>query len=422
MQCVHHIYLSTPLLKNIFVVIKSKYQFIKSIIMKKRILRYLKHIFGTIGTLLVVGIIILVSLNGSFEYGNNSLNINLEKEGPYVFYKNDSTLNVNYIRGNKTDGFYLDKTTHHTNDEIPVSSYFPLDNSSFNFTIKPEFKIPKSSYSDNQPILAISDIESAYKTFRDFLINSKVIDQNLNWTFGKGHLVLVGDFVDRGFSTTQVLWFIYKLEQEATKHGGNVHFIIGNHELYNMQGKFKSASYKYYGVASILEKQHHDLYNQNSFIGKWMASKNTLELINGNLFTHGGIHPDIANYDITIDEVNEINRDNYYKSYFPKPKESVEQLILSNRKGICWYRGYFNDDLSQVDVEKGIDKFNAKAVIVGHTIQRKIKKLYNGKVFGIDVKHPKDYNKNWPNKKSEGMLITNGKYYRVFANGDKKEL
>ncbi|PHR72154.1 MAG: hypothetical protein COA67_04925 [Lutibacter sp.] len=390
--------------------------------MKKRILRYMKHIFGTIGTLLVVGIVVLLFLNGSFEYGNNPLRLNLDKEGPYVFYKNDSTLNINYIRGNKTDGFYLDQEEYSTHDAITASCFFPLDSTNFSFPINTKIETPKTTYADNEKVLAISDIESGYKTFRDFLINSKVIDLDLNWTFGKGHLVLVGDFVDRGFSTTQVLWFIYKLEQDAKIHGGNVHFIIGNHELYNMQGKFKSASYKYYGVASILGKQHHDLYNQNSFIGKWMASKNTLELINGNLFTHGGIHPDIANYDITIDEVNEINRANYYKLYFPKPEESVEQLITSSRKGICWYRGYFRDDLSQEDVEKGIDKFNAKAVVVGHTVQRKVKKLYNGKVFGIDVKHPKDYNKNWPNKKSEALLIDGEKYYRVLANGNKKEI
>ena len=77
----------------------------------------------------------------------------------------------------------------------------------------------------------------------------------LNWTFGNGHLVLVGDFVDRGFSTTQVLWFIYKLEQEAEKQGGYVHYILGNHELKNMQGNYESASLKYFHVAAILEKQ-----------------------------------------------------------------------------------------------------------------------------------------------------------------------
>ncbi|WP_405605941.1 metallophosphoesterase [Polaribacter sp. Asnod1-A03] len=390
--------------------------------MKKRITRYLKNVFGTILVLLVIGIAIIVSLNGSFEYGNNPLNINLEKEGPYVFYENDSTLNVNYIRGNKTDGFYLDKTEHAVNEIIPTTCYFPLEASSFDFNIKSEIEIPETTYSDNQPIIAISDIESSYKTFRDFLIANKVIDLNLKWIFNQGHLVLVGDFVDRDFSTTQVLWFIYKLEQDAKRQGGKVHFIIGNHELYNMQGKYKSASYKYYGVASILGKQHHDLYNENSFLGKWMASKNTMELINGHLFAHGGIHPDIVKYDVSIEKINQINRENYYHSYYPKPEETIEQLILSNKNGICWYRGYFNDDLSQEDVEKGIKKFNAKDIIVGHTLQWSVKKIYDGKVFAIDVKHPKDYNKNWPTKESEGLLIKENIYFRLKSNGKKIEL
>jgi hypothetical protein len=352
------------------------------------------------------------------EYGNNPQAINLEKEGPYVFYETDSTLNVNYIRGNKLDGFYLDQTEYQTNDEILVNCFFPLDASSFNFTLQSDIITPQDTYADEEAILAISDIESGYKTFRDFLIINKVIDQNLDWIFGKGHLVLVGDFVDRGFSTTQVLWFIYKLEQEARKQGGHVHFIIGNHELYNMQGKFKSASYKYNGVASILGKQHHDLYNKNSFIGKWMASKNTLELINGVLFAHGGIHPGFDDYDITINQVNQINRDHYDHAYFPKPEKSVAQLIRSSKNGICWYRGYIKDDLTQEQVEKGINKFNGKAIVVGHTLQWSVKKLYHGKVFAIDVKHPKDYNENWPSKKSEGLLIDEGKYYRVLADGE----
>ena len=390
--------------------------------MKKRIIRYLKHISGTIISLLLVGIVVVIALNGSLEYGNNPQATNLEKEGPYVFYETDSTLNVKYIKGNKTDGFYLDQKKYAINQAIPTSCYFPLDDSTFNFALNSNFEIPNSTYSDNEPILAISDIESGYKTFRDFLITNKVIDENLEWIFAKGHLVLVGDFVDRGFSTTQVLWFIYKLEQEAKKQGGYVHFIIGNHELYNLQGKFKSASYKYNGVASILGKQHHNLYDENSFIGKWMTSKNTLELINGHLFAHGGIHPDFANYNISIDQVNQINRNNYRQAYFPKPEESVKQLILSSKNGICWYRGYFKDDLSQKEVEKGLNKFNAKSIVVGHTLQWSVKKLYNGKVFAIDVKHPKDYNKNWPNKKSEGLLITEGKYHRILANGKKLEL
>ena len=265
-------------------------------------------------------------------------------------------------------------------------------------------------------------IESGFKTFRDFLIANKVINEKLNWTFANGHLVLLGDFVDRDFSTTQVLWFIYKLEQEAKEKGGTVHFILGNHELKNMQGNFESTSPKYYHVASILKKQQTELYGTNSFLGKWMSSKNTIEKINGILFTHGGIHPDLADYKINLDEVNQIIRSNYYKPYCPNPQKNIEQLLISSHKGIAWYRGYFKDDLTQEDVERGLNKFDANSIVVGHTLQSKINTQFNGKVIGIDVKHPKDYSKSIPNQKSEGLLIENNQYYRVLHNGEKKEL
>lgn len=390
--------------------------------MGKKIIRYVIHILGTAMFFLLAGTVTVVSMNGTFDYSDNPKGLDLEKEGPYVFFDSDSTLNVNYIRGNKTDGFFLDRSEHRLEDPVSVSCYFPLDETSFNVSLDPGIETPKSTYDDGEDILAISDIESGYKTFRDYLINNKVIDSNLEWTFGKGHLVLVGDFVDRGKSTTQVLWFIYKLEQEAKKNGGMVHFLIGNHELYNLQGKYESASFKYYGVSAILGKQHHNLYDDHSFIGRWMASKNTIELINGNLFTHGGLHPDLADHDVTIEDLNRINRDNYRNPYFPKPDKTVDQLVLSKREGICWYRGYFEDDLTQEQVEKGIEKFNAKAIVVGHTPQWTVKSLYNRKVFAIDVKHPKDYSQNWPKKRSEGLLIKDGQYLRLLPNQKSFEL
>lgn len=390
--------------------------------MKKRILRYILHIFGTILSLAIIGTVIIVSLNGSFDYNNNDLGIDLEMEGPYVFFDSDSIYTVNYIRGNKHDGFYLDTKAYQLNDSAHLDCYFPLDQTTFDFYLNLNFDSPRSSYNDGEPILAISDIESGFKTFKDYLMTNKIIDNHLNWSFGKGHLVLVGDFVDRGMSTTQVLWFIYKLEQQAKEQGGHVHFIIGNHELYNMQGKYKSASYKYYGVASILGKQHHHLFDDHSFIGKWMASKNTIEWINGNLFTHGGIHPDIVKYDVTLDDMNRISRDNYRKSFFPKSEDSVDQLILSNKKGLSWYRGYFKDEITQDDINRTLEKFNAKAVIVGHTLQWTVKSLFNNKVFAIDVKHPKDYNDNWPKKRSEGLFIKGDQYIRLLKNQKSFEL
>ncbi|MFT5261565.1 MAG: hypothetical protein ACI8YQ_000289 [Polaribacter sp.] len=390
--------------------------------MKKRIFRYLKHTTLTVLILGIAAISFGLYHGTALHYGDNPLMMDWDKEGPYAFYENDSTLQVNYIRGNKTDGFYLDQNSHSTDSLISASCYFPLDSTTFNFSITTDFKPSLSTYNDGQKILAISDIESGYKTFRDFLINNNVIDTDLNWTFGKGHLVLVGDFVDRGFSTTQVLWFIYKLEQEAEKQGGYVHYILGNHELKNMQGKYESASLKYFHVAAILEKQQNDLYGSNSIMGKWMASKNTMELINGHLFVHGGIHPEVADSKLSITEINQIGRQNYYTPFYPKREKNIEQLILSTHTGVSWYRGYFKDDLTEEEIDLGLNKFKAKSVIVGHTVQSKVNRKYNGKVIGIDVQHPKDYHENWPNRKSEGLLIEGDKYYRIFNNGEKVEL
>lgn len=390
--------------------------------MKKRIVRYFKHLFFTFLVLTITAISFGLYHGASLQYGDHPARMNLNKEGPYVFYETDSTLSVNYLNGSKDDGFYTTKETFTVNDTITARCYFPLEETNFHFTISNTIKTPPSVYDDEQPIIAISDIESGFKCFRDFLINHKVIDAKLNWIFKKGHLVLVGDFVDRGFSTTQVLWFIYKLEQDAQKHGGMVHFIIGNHELKNMQAKFGAAAQKYLAVSAILDKQQYQLYNQQSFLGKWLSSKNTIEKINGHLFVHGGIHPEVAALKMSLETMNRISRAHYYKAYFPQPQQTPAQLLTSTRKGLSWYRGYFREDISQTQIDAQLKTFEAKSVVVGHTLQSKVKRFFNGKVVAIDVKHPKDYSKSWPNASSEGLSIDHTAMYRLLNDGTRIKL
>ncbi|QXP78839.1 MULTISPECIES: metallophosphoesterase [Winogradskyella] len=391
--------------------------------MKKRIFRYLKHIIVTLLIVIPLFVIIGFLSGNTLKHSRNDLADNWNDEGPYVFFKNDSLLSINYIKGDRKNGFELETKTSKVDSSVDLKCYYPLDSTSFNFVANTNFEVPASIYSDSLKILAISDIESNYKTFRNFLINSAVIDQELNWTFGKNHLVLVGDFIDRSYFTTQVLWFIYKLEQDAKSKGGNVHYILGNHEIMNMQGDHSYSKSKYNHVASILGKKQFEFYDKNSFIGRWLKSKNTIELINGNLFVHGGISPKLENTELNIDELNQLIRENYYKPYFPKKNgEKTQELLTSSITSPYWYRGYFKNDLSQEEIDIVLNKFNAKAVIVGHTIQSKVNRTYNGKVIGIDVKHPQDYYEYFPTITSEGLLIKNGKYYRVFENGETEEM
>lgn len=385
------------------------------------ILTNLKHFFFTLTLLVLIALSVAIYFGVDIDYGDNMYAYKIGDEGPHIFYEGEHMV-TRHIRGERDKGFYLEEKTFPSNAAFTTTVQFPLDDSKFDVNVNPTITIPAHTYDDGQQILAISDVESAYKTLRDFLIANKVVDQQLNWTFGKGHLVLLGDFVDRDSSTTQTLWFIYKLEQLARAQGGTVHYIIGNHEIKSLQGNYQSAAKKYLNVAALLGKQQYELFNDDAFLGRWLANKNTAELINGHLFVHGGIHPKIAKMDIDLQEINQFVRDHYRKAYFPSTTPTSNDILISTRQGIAWYRGYFEDDLTQAEVNAGLNKFKAKAVVVGHTPQWKVKTLFERKVFAINVKHPRDYRGSIPPRSSEGLLIEGEKYYRLLSDGEKKAL
>ena len=88
----------------------------------------------------------------------------------------------------------------------------------------------KPIFTNINKIAALSDIHGQYDLVIKLFKNNKIIDDNLNWIFGDGHLVITGDIFDRGDTVNEVLWFIYKLEAQAENNGGRVHYLLGNHE------------------------------------------------------------------------------------------------------------------------------------------------------------------------------------------------
>ena len=151
-----------------------------------------------------------------------------------------------------------------------------------------------------------------------------------------------------------------------------------------------------------------------------MASKNAMELINGTLFVHGGLHPDLADYGQGIEEINQAIRQTYREPVDSTRFAQENELLISRETGPCWYRGYFKDDLTQQQIEGVLEKFGAEAVVVGHTLQSRVIRRHNGRVIGIDVMHPNDDHKLWPEGHSEALLIDGDKYYRVLAGGKRE--
>ncbi len=388
----------------------------------KKALKILKNIATILGIILMVFIISGIFIWGinfeNIEYGadENVSSRNLNDEGPFIFEK-ERIFEIKYIKGDYKNGYFIENKKQNINDTFNINCFYYPDGTSFSFKIK-ENKIEKFEYENQEKIITISDIESNYKTFRNFLIQNEVIDKNLNWTFGNGHLVLIGDFIDRSYFTMQVLWFIYKLEQEAEKFGGKVHYILGNHEIMNMRGQNKYAKRKYQNAASLIGIKEFQIYDTTTHLGKWLKTKNVIEKIGSYIFVHGGLSPKFVKNKIEISEINKIARENYYKIYAPKAEFSMEEkLINSSKTSPYWYRGYFKKNLEQKTINKILKFYECSNIIVGHTIQNKINRKYDGKIIAIDVEHPKDYYKYFPEKNTEGLLIENGIFYKI---DDKK--
>lgn len=355
------------------------------------------------------------------DIGDNMTAYKVGDEGPHVFLQGERWVQQT-LRGNREEGFWIEEKSHAVDETMPLNVTFPLENSQFSVHARAEFVTPPVRYQDDQAILAISDIEGNFKTFRDFLISAKVINADLDWIFGRGHLVLVGDFVDRGASTTQVLWLIYKLEQSAAAQGGRVHYILGNHEIKNLQGNFQAAHKKYFNIAGILGRQQSDLFGDSSFLGRWLMSKNSIEVINGRAFVHGGLHPKLASLPYGLEDINRIVRSRYRQMWYPKRQPAPEDFLLDTVNGPSWYRGYFEGDLTQDQVEATLKKLEANAVVVGHTPTGKVKSLFDQKVFAIDVKHPLDYRASLPLRSSEGLRFEADKAWRVKEDGSRAAL
>ncbi len=91
-------------------------------------------------------------------------------------------------------------------------------------------------------IVAIGDVHGDYDAFVSLLRTAKLIDNGTSWTGGTAHLVLPGDYIDRGKDSRKVLDLLMALEPRAEKADGRAtHALLGNHEAMNLYGDLRYA-------------------------------------------------------------------------------------------------------------------------------------------------------------------------------------
>ncbi len=251
-------------------------------------------------------------------------------------------------------------------------------------TLNPKAReISANTYTNIKKVVALSDVHGQYDILITLLRNQNIIDTDNNWAFGDGHMVMTGDMFDRGNQVNEVLWFMYKLDRQATEAGGKLHLLMGNHEQMVMRGDLRYVHERYQIAAKLLERSYDELYNTSSEIGQWLRSKNTLVKINDTLFLHGGISGEWIDRELTLDKANDLYRKNIDKS---KPELKQDSLLnfLFFGNGPTWFRGYFKTDYDETKLDRILNYFDVKHIVVGHTSQEHVLGLYNNKVIAVD--------------------------------------
>ncbi len=334
-------------------------------------------------------------------------------DGPYVQYKGDRVF-ATYIMEKKGEKFFL-KTNSidlQQKENLPLKVITDIPGKVFQVRLKKELQNEKSEFPNVKNLVVLSDIEGNFDALRKLLLATKVIDEALNWKFGDGNLVLVGDFFDRGQQVTEVLWFIYYLEEKAKAAGGYIHFILGNHEIMNLSGDLRYVHPKYLKNAGFLNQKYVTLYDENSELGRWIRTKNIVEKIGDIIFAHGGISAYINRMNISIPDINKIARP-YYADSTSKYTDHRSDTVYSDL-GPFWYRGYYqkNNPAISLQIDSTLSQFGVNHIITGHTmVSDTISVWYNGRLLNTDVHHAAG--------KSEALLIDGDKYYRVNTEGKK---
>lgn len=286
--------------------------------------------------------------------------------------------------------------------EVPPTNYFSL-------RLKKELNTERAEYKRPERLLVVSDIEGNFHALRKLLISNGVIDDIYQWTFGDGHLVILGDCFDRGEQVLECLWLVYSLEDRAIRKGGYVHFVLGNHEIMNMNGDWRYVHPRY-----VIKKKggrpSTALYDGSSELWRWLHTKNIVERIGDILFVHGGIAEDLLQQHIPVTKINDLARKFYDRTYKPC-SDPVFENILDSEHSPFWFRGYYQEQFPETYIDATLDQYGVKTIVTGHTVVPHVSTFFNGKVINVDTDHAAG--------NSEALFIENNTFYRVNMSGEK---
>lgn len=331
-----------------------------------------------------------------------------------------------YVRRNPDGTFESKRVVVDEKGTRVVVELLPKSKAQFELAV-PEFAVPLTvtlrapaepearRFPAPQRLFVLSDIEGNLPALLRLLRAGGVVDERLNWTFGKGRLVFLGDMFDRGLQVTECLWVLYELEARAKAAGGAAHFVLGNHEVMNLTGDLRYVRRKYQQNALLMLESLEGLYSSTSVLGQWLRTRNVALQIGDELFVHGGVSPSVAASGATLEQLNEALRSALAAERWSKPKDGLLELAAGSPDGLIWYRGYLKaPQIASAELDAVLEKLAVRRIVVGHTVVDDVSFVHGGRVLAVDVHHASGH--------SQAALRDKEGWQRVDAKGARTKL
>src|ERR1700676_4363699 len=126
-----------------------------------------------------------------------------------------------------------------------------------------------------ESVVAIGDVHGDFDDFVTILRRTGLTDQQNHWTGGKTTFVQVGDQIDRGPKSREVMDLMMALEKEASQAGGRVVSLLGNHEVMNIMGDLRYVTPANYASFADSNSPQRQKSAYDDFV-KWSSSHQAL--------------------------------------------------------------------------------------------------------------------------------------------------
>lgn len=251
-------------------------------------------------------------------------------------------------------------------------------------------------------VAVLSDIEGNQAFLEAALRELGIVDAHGDWRYGTGHLVILGDSVDRGRAAFAVLWRLRALSAQAQADRGAVHVVLGNHEQYALRGNVSRAHPDHrHALAAMGGAQQ--AYGPHTVLGDWLRTQPVALKLGRTLFVHGGISPQTLASGLDVEALNAAMRTYWITPQRVPPQTASALLGLS---GLTRYRGYLYATAPQVpaasekNIARTLTRFDVDRVVVGHTLVDRVEARHAGRVWTVDV--------NAPDAASEVLVFQDG--------------